>query len=126
MQPFRAAIEARDVDAAVALLSADVVFRSPVVFKPYQGRAAVAPILRAVLQVFNDFRYVREIGSADAADHALVFRARVGDLQIEGCDFLHIDDHGTIDELMVMVRPLTATLALAEAMNAQLATRPTG
>jgi hypothetical protein len=114
------------VDAAVALLSADVVFRSPVVFKPYQGRAAVAPILRAVSQVFDDFRYVREFGSADAADHALVFRARVRDLQIEGCDFLHIDDYGTIDKLTVMVRPLTATLALAEAMDAQLGARPTG
>jgi hypothetical protein len=121
MHPFRAAIEARDIDAAVALLSDDVVFRSPIVFRPYQGREAVAPILRAVSQVFEDFRYVREIGSEDAADHALVFHARVGDRQIEGSDFLHIDDHGSIDELAVMVRPLTATLALAEAMKAQLA-----
>ena len=122
MHPFRAAVEARDMDAAVALLGDDVVFRSPVAFKPYRGRAAVAPILHAVLRVFEDFRYVREIGSADAADHALVFRARVGDQQIEGCDFLHIDDRGSIVELVVMVRPLTATLALAKAMEAQLAT----
>jgi limonene-1,2-epoxide hydrolase len=116
MHPFRAAIEARDLDAAVALLSKDVVFRSPVVFKPYQGRAAVAQILRAVLEVFEDFRYVREIGAEDAADHALVFQARVGDQQLEGCDFLHRDEDGSIDEFVVMVRPLTATLALAEAM----------
>jgi len=122
VHPFRAAVEARDMDAAVALLGDDVVFRSPVAFKPYRGRAAVAPILHAVLQVFEDFRYVREIGSADAADHALVFRARVGDQQIEGCDLLHIDDRGSIVELVVMVRPLTATLALAKAMEAQLAT----
>jgi len=109
------------MDAAVALLSDDVVFRSPVVFKPYQGRDAVAAILHAVSQVFEDFRYVREIGSEDAEDHALVFHARVGVQQIEGCDFLHIDDNGSIDELTVMVRPLRATLALAEAMKAQLA-----
>jgi ketosteroid isomerase-like protein len=121
VHPFRAAVEARDIDAAVALLSDDVVFRSPVVFKPYRGRAAVAPILRAVSRVFEDLRYVREIGSADAADHALVFHACVADQQVEGSDFLHIDDHGSIDELTVMVRPLTATLALAKAMQAQLA-----
>jgi hypothetical protein len=121
LHPFRVAIEARDMDTAVELLSPDVVFRSPVVFKPYQGREAVAPILRAVSLVFEDFRYVREIGSKDAAHHALVFHARIGDQQIEGCDFLHIDDHGSIDELVVMVRPLTATLTLAEAMKAQLA-----
>jgi ketosteroid isomerase-like protein len=45
--PFRVAVEARDIDAALALLAEDVVFRSPVVFAPYQGREAVAPILRA-------------------------------------------------------------------------------
>jgi len=121
VHPFRVAIEARDMDTAVELLSPDVVFRSPVVFKPYQGREAVAPILRAASLVFEDLRYVREIGSKDAAHHALVFHARIGDQQIEGCDFLHIDDHGSIDELVVMVRPLTAALALAEAMKAQLA-----
>jgi hypothetical protein len=121
MHPFRAAVEAQDMNAAAALLSDDVVFRSPVVFKPYRGREAVAQLLHAVSQVFEDFSYLREIGSEDAADHALVFQARVGDRQIEGCDFLHMDDHGSIDELVVMVRPLSATLALAEAMQAQLA-----
>ena len=76
MHPFRAAVEARDLDAAVALLSEDVVFRSPVVFKPYRGRAAVAELLSAVSRVFEDFSYAREIGVPDARDHALVFRAR--------------------------------------------------
>ena len=106
--------------AVAALLGDDVVFRSPVAFKPYRGRAAVAPILQAVLRVFEDFRYVREIGAPGASDHALMFQARVGDQQIEGCDFLHVDDQGSIDELVVMVRPLSATLALAEAMRAEL------
>ena len=87
--PFRAAVEARDIDAALALLAEDVVFRSPVVFAPYRGRQAVAPILRAFSRVAEDFRYVREIGSPDAADHALLFQARVGSRELEGSDFLH-------------------------------------
>ena len=121
MHPFSAAMAARDIDAAVALLADDVVFHSPVVFRPYHGREAVAPILRAVAQVLQDARYVREIGADGAADHALVLEARVGDRQIEACDFVHTDGDGAIDELTVMVRPLSATLALAEAMAAQLA-----
>ena len=126
MHPFRAAIEAQDMDSAVALLSDDVVFRSPVVFKPYHGREAVAPILYAVFHVFEDFRYVREIGSPDAADHALVFVTRVGDRELEGSDFIHTDDQGSIDEFTVMVRPLSGTLALAEAMRAQLSAAQDG
>ena len=121
MHPFRTAIEARDIDAAVALLAEDVVFRSPVVFKPYSGREAVRPILQAVIQVFEDFSYQREIGADDAADHALVFQARVGDKQLEGCDFLHMGEDGLIDEFTVMIRPLSGVIALAEAMNALLA-----
>ena len=120
MHPFRVAIEARDIDAAVALLAEDVVFRSPVVFKPYRGREAVRPILHAVVQVFENFSYAREIGAEGAADHALVFQASVAGRQLEGCDFLHVADDGSIDELTVMVRPLSGVLALAEAMNALL------
>jgi ketosteroid isomerase-like protein len=73
MQQFRDAIEGRDLDGLVALLTVDVVFRSPVVHAPYQGRARVEAFLRAVGQVLEDFHYVRQIGSSDAADHALVF-----------------------------------------------------
>lgn len=120
MHPFRAAVESGDMEAAIALLAEDVVFRSPVVFKPYHGRDAVAPILRAVSRVFEDFSYAREIGAPDAQDHALVFNARVGDRAIEGCDFIHTRDDGTIDELVVMMRPLSGLIALAEAMRAEL------
>jgi limonene-1,2-epoxide hydrolase len=115
---FRAAVEARDLDAAVALLAEDVVFRSPIVHKPYEGREAASALLRGVSQVFEDFRYERSIGAPDAADHALVFTARIGDRQLEGCDFLHENADGLIDEFVVMVRPLTGAHALAEGMRA--------
>jgi limonene-1,2-epoxide hydrolase len=120
VHPFRSAIEARDLDAAVALLREDVVFHSPVVFKPYHGREAMRRILEAVLAVFEDFRYVREIGADDARDHALVFEARVGDKQIEGCDFIQLDEDGPIRVFTVMVRPMSGMVVLAEAMKAQL------
>jgi limonene-1,2-epoxide hydrolase len=120
VHPFRRAIEARDLDAAVALMREDVVFRSPAVFKPYHGRDAVRRLLDAVLAVFEDFRYTREIGADGARDHALVFETRVGDKQIEGCDFLQLDENGAISEFTVMVRPMTGMLALAEAMKVQL------
>jgi SnoaL-like domain len=126
MHPFGSAMKAGDVDAAVDLLSDDVVFRSPIVFKPSSGRDAVRVLLAAVSRVFDDFRYVREIGAPDARDHVLVFQARIGDKQIEGSDFLHLDENGLIDELMVMVRPLSGALALADAMTAQLAAAQAG
>ncbi|MCL6736585.1 nuclear transport factor 2 family protein [Streptomyces neyagawaensis] len=119
MHPFRKAVESDDMDAVAALLADDVVFTSPVAFKPYPGKAITAAILRAVSRVFEDFTYVREIANPDGRDHALVFTATVAGKQLQGCDFLHFDEHGKIDEFTVMVRPLSAAQALSEAMGAQ-------
>ena len=121
VHPFRTAIEAGDLDAAVSLMGDDVVFRSPAVFKPYHGRDSVRVILRAVMAVFEDFRYVREIGEDGGRDHALVFETRVGDKQIEGCDFIQLDENGAITAFTVMVRPMSGMHALADAMKVQLA-----
>jgi hypothetical protein len=49
-----------------------------------------------------------------------VFEARVGDKQIEGCDFIQLDEDGAISAFTVMVRPMSGMLALAEAMKVQL------
>jgi hypothetical protein len=124
MHPFRSAIESAietgKTDRLLELFSPEVVFCSPVVFRPYHGRDALGVILGAVMRVFEDFRYEREIGAEGAEDHALVFKARVGGREIQGCDFLHTGRDGLIDEFTVMVRPRSAMLALAEAMQAEV------
>ena len=122
MHPFRRAVEEHDEAAIQALLAEDVVFTSPVAFKPYVGKPMTAALLRGVLRVFEDFRYVREIHDGNGRDHALVFEAGISGapgVKITGCDFLHFNDDGLIDDFMVMVRPLSGAKALSEAMGAQ-------
>ena len=115
---FRAAAEAKDFSAIDDLFAEDVVFRSPVVFKPYEGREAVAMLLGAVVQVFEDFRYTDQIETGDAA--ALAFSARVGDRELDGIDFLHFDDGGRVNRMEVFVRPMSGMHALADAMKQKL------
>jgi hypothetical protein len=62
---------------------------------------------------------VREINDVNGRDHALVFTARVGDREVDGCDFIHVDENGLIDAFTVMVRPLSGAQALAAAMGEQ-------
>ena len=117
MKEFREAIESWDMDAAEQLLADDVVFTSPAAFKPYPGKAITAAILRGVSRVFTDFHYLREIN--DGPHSALIFEAKVGDITVNGCDFITVNDDGLISELTVMVRPLKAAHALADAMGDQ-------
>jgi hypothetical protein len=116
--PFRAAAESKDFSAIDDLFAEDVVFRSPVVFKPYEGRDATATLLGAVAQVLEDFRYTDQVETGDAA--ALAFSARVGDRELDGIDFLHFDPEGRINRMEVYVRPMSGVNALAEAMKAKL------
>ncbi len=118
MQAFREAVEAGDLDAATALLAADVVFRSPAVFKPYEGAEAVSRLLRTVFAVFEDFRYTDELAGSDA--EVLVFEARVGDKALQGIDLIRDDGSGRIAEFTVMVRPASGLMALATEMGARL------
>ena len=115
---FRAAAESKDFSRIQELAAEDVVFRSPVVFKPYEGRDAVAFVLSGVVQVFEDFRYVDQVETANTA--VLVFQTRVGDRVLDGVDILRFDDEGKITELVVMVRPMSGINALAEAMQRKL------
>jgi hypothetical protein len=121
MHPFRGALETGEPDAVLELVSPNVVLNSPVVFRPYHGREALSVVLRAAARVLDDFQFEHEIGAGGASDHALVFRARVGDRELHGCDFVHVGNDGLIDEVTVMVRPLSAALAFAEAMKAEVA-----
>lgn len=115
---FTSAVESWDRDAIRAALADEVTFRSPVVFKPYEGRDATLAVLDAVSRVFEDFTYIDRIEGARTA--ALIFRAQVGDREVEGLDHLTFDDEGRITELRVMVRPMTGMQALAEAMQRRL------
>ncbi len=106
------------MDAAVALLAEDVVFRSPAVFKPYEGRETVTTILRTVFHVFEDFRYTDELDGDGIA--ALLFEARVGDRSLQGIDLLRSDANGRIKEFTVMIRPASGLIAVAERMGPAL------
>jgi hypothetical protein len=117
-QHFRAGVEAGDVEAALAALADGIVFHSPAVFKEYRGKETVSALLRLVFETFEDFRYTDELaGDGDDPVHALIFRARVGDRELEGLDLMRIGPDGLIADFTVMIRPLSGLVALAQALG---------
>lgn len=120
--PFRVAVEADDEVAAFALLHDDVVFRSPAVHAPYQGRRAVTHLLHHAKATLGGLTYVDELHGEDTV--ALIFTARVGDRDVEGLDHLTLDADGRITTFRVMIRPLSGLIAVAETMATRLADDP--
>ena len=115
---FRIAVEARDLDGMAACLAPDVEFYSPLAFRPFESREVVKTVLGFVMETFEDFRYVDEIGEGES--HMLRFRARVGEKEIEGVDLLDENADGLVGRFPVMLRPLSATIAMGEAKSAAL------
>jgi ketosteroid isomerase-like protein len=113
----REAIENGDVAALGELLHEDVVFRSPAVHKPYQGRDNVLALLGVVAQVFENFRYAHEWH--DGKTEILFFETNVGKYELQGVDILEYDADGQVTSFTVMIRPLSGLQALAGAIQAK-------
>jgi SnoaL-like domain len=116
--PFRLAAEAKDPEAMAAVLREDVVLHSPILFRGFEGRDLVLGVLTHVAATLEDFRYTDEL--ADDGTVVLRFKARVGDRELEGIDFLELDGEGLVKELTVFMRPMSALTAFNERMAARL------
>nr|WP_315448181.1 nuclear transport factor 2 family protein [uncultured Pseudomonas sp.] len=113
-------IRTGDLSALPALLDANAVFRSPMAHTPYPGAPVVSMILNTVFEVFEDFRYHRELSTADGLNVILEFSAKIGSKELKGIDMIRFDESGKIVEFEVMVRPLSGLQALGEQMGQRL------
>ena len=116
--PFRLAVEAKDLEAAKEALREDVVLHSPILFRGFEGRDVVMQVLTHVAATLEDFAYLDEL--SDERTVMLRFKAQVGDRELEGIDFLELDEDGRVAELTVFMRPLSAITAFNEQMKARL------
>jgi hypothetical protein len=108
---FRAAVEEGNVDQVPELFHEEAAFRSPVLFKPYEGRDQVLKVLRAAeraLGIGERFRYLHQLEDPHDRVAMLEFATEVDGRQVEGIDKLTFDEDGRITELKVMIRPASA------------------
>ncbi|MHA6494456.1 nuclear transport factor 2 family protein [Pseudomonas borbori] len=113
-------IAKNDLSALPGLLHPQVVFRSPMAFKPYAGAPVVSMILNTVSKVFEGFTYYRELVSEDGLSVVLEFSAEVNGRELKGIDMIRFDEQGKIVEFEVMIRPMSGLQALGEEMGARL------
>jgi hypothetical protein len=117
------------------LLADDVVFYSPIVYTPQEGKAITKLYLQAAGQTLpgdeakgggaagtddkpGRFRYTKTVTSGDTA--VLEFETTVDGKYVNGVDIMRCNDAGRIVEFRVMIRPLQAIDLVHQQMAAML------
>jgi ketosteroid isomerase-like protein len=120
IQRWHRLVDSKDANELDHLLADNVVFHSPVVHTPQEGKAITKMYLTAALHTLNNehFRYQREILQGDNA--MLEFSTNLDGIHLNGVDIIHCDADGRIDDFKVMVRPLKGVNKIHEMMGAML------
>jgi hypothetical protein len=120
--PFRRAAEAKDLEMLSEALADDVVLHSPILFRGFEGKEIVTQVLTHVAATLEGLTYVDELSGGNTV--CLRFKASVGDYELEGIDYLTLDDDGKVADLTVFMRPMSALTRFNEQMAARLGVAP--
>lgn len=121
IRSWHAYVAAPTREALDALLADHVVFQSPAMHTPQEGKAVTMKYLAAATAVLGGpaFRYVGEWRGERSA--VLEFESALdGGIQVNGVDMVEWDESGRITRFKVMIRPLKALNAVMSAMGAAL------
>lgn len=116
---WRAVASSLDPRGLDDLLADDVVFCSPAVYAPQEGKAITTAYLRAALVVLGPtLRYTDQW--VDERSAVLEFEADLDGVFVQGVDMLRWNDQDRLTSFTVIVRPLRGLQALIERMRAEL------
>ena len=120
MRGWHAVVQSGDPALLDGLLADDVVFRSPAVFKPQEGKAVTTQYLTSAMVVLGpSLRYVAEWYGETSA--VLEFEADLDGVYVQGVDMLRWNGTDKLVGFTVMVRPMRGLNKLVELMARELA-----
>ena len=110
LHAFLDAMRAKDADAMLSHMADAITLRTPLHAEPFHGKAAIRPIVEALLRVVDTFDF-REI--LQGPQHvAVCFSLTVGDLTLDGMDYVRLAPSGLLQDLTVLWRPLPSVIAV--------------
>ncbi len=115
MRDFADALASKDLGQYSAWLADNLTLYVPVHGEPIAGKRAACQILPIVFSLFDKFHYVDVF--TGQSTHALIFRAEVRGIPLEGVDYVRTNERGLVTEFSVMMRPLKAITVLSDAIG---------
>jgi hypothetical protein len=107
---FTDAMQRKDLAAMLTHMTDDVVLKTPLVAEPFRGKAALRPVVEALLGVIDAFEF-HEVMQGPRHVSSF-FRVTVGSVELDGMDYWRLNDAGLIQEMTVLWRPLPAVAAV--------------
>jgi ketosteroid isomerase-like protein len=107
---FTAAMQRKDLEAMLTHMADDIILKTPLAAEPFKGKAAIRPVVEALLGVVDKFDF-REIMQGPQHVSAF-FGITVGSNELDGVDYWRINQAGLIQEMTVLWRPLPAVIAV--------------
>ncbi len=112
---FTAAMQRKELAAMLTHMADDIVLKTPLAAEPFKGKAAIRPVVEALLGVVDRFEF-REI--MQGPQHvSMFFGITVGPAELDGMDFWRLNEVGLIQEMTVLWRPLPAIMAVLDKLN---------
>jgi ketosteroid isomerase-like protein len=113
-------LKTKDAAGLENILAENVVFHSPIVHTPQEGKPITTLYLAAALYVFNNksFKYLREVISGNNA--FLEFSTVIEGITVNGVDMITWGKDGRITDFKVMIRPLKAINLIHRMMGEML------
>ena len=107
---FTVAMQRKDLEAMLTHMTDDVVLKTPLVAEPFRGKAALRPVVEALLAVVDAFEFHEVMQGPKHVSS--FFRVTVGSVELDGMDYWRLNDAGLIQEMTVLWRPLPAVAAV--------------
>ena len=109
-------LKRKDFEAMLPYMADDMVLKTPLAAEPFKGKAAIRPIVEALLGVVDKFEF-REI--MQGPEHVSVFfGVTVGSDELDGMDYIRLNEAGLVQEMTVLRRPLPAIVAVQNKLAA--------
>ena len=120
LKDWHKVVASKDESALDTILADEVVFHSPVVHTPQEGKPITKLYLSAAMHVLNNssFKYLREVTSENHA--VLEFLTEIDGIVINGVDMITWREDGRIIDFKVMLRPLKAINLIHRMMGEML------
>jgi SnoaL-like domain len=115
LQSFTEAMQRKDLETMLTHMADDIVLKTPFVAEPFKGKAAIKPVVEALLAVVDKFEFRERMQGPEHVSQ--FFGVTVGSVELDGMDYWLLNEAGLIQEMTVLWRPLPAVVEVQNKLN---------